>query len=255
VVGGNRISYPGEVVTPTAEMLVAKLLFNSVISTHGARFMTMKIAFFYLMTPLKRPVYIKIKLRDIPEEIIDEYKLQDLVTADGNVYIEATKGMYGLPHTGLLANEQLETQLNKHGYRQSKLVPGLWKHDTRPIHFTLVVDNFGVKYTQQEDVDHLRNVLELNYTVTKDWTGKQYIGITLNWDYERRRVHLTMPNYVKKALQLFQHKLQKEQHSPHPCTPIVYIAKLQYAKQAAKSPAVDAKKRNLSNKCAENFYS
>jgi hypothetical protein len=31
-VGGDRINYPGEVATPTAEMLTAKLLFNSVIS-------------------------------------------------------------------------------------------------------------------------------------------------------------------------------------------------------------------------------
>ena len=49
VVGGNRINYPGKVATPTAEMLVAKILFNSVISTHGARFMTMNIANFYLL--------------------------------------------------------------------------------------------------------------------------------------------------------------------------------------------------------------
>ena len=34
VVGGNRINYPGKVSTPTAKMLVAKLLFNSVISIH-----------------------------------------------------------------------------------------------------------------------------------------------------------------------------------------------------------------------------
>ena len=35
-VGGNHINYPGAVATPTADMLVAKLLFNSVISTKGA---------------------------------------------------------------------------------------------------------------------------------------------------------------------------------------------------------------------------
>ena len=63
VVGGNRINYPGKVATPTDEMLVAKLLFNSLISTHGARFMTMDIANFYLMTPLKFPEYVKIKLQ------------------------------------------------------------------------------------------------------------------------------------------------------------------------------------------------
>ena len=34
-VGGDRINYPGEVATPTADMLVAKILFNSVISTKG----------------------------------------------------------------------------------------------------------------------------------------------------------------------------------------------------------------------------
>ena len=46
LVGGDRINYPGEFATPTTEMLVAKLLFNSVISTPGARFMTMDIANF-----------------------------------------------------------------------------------------------------------------------------------------------------------------------------------------------------------------
>ena len=70
MVGVNRINYPDKVATPTAEMLVAKLLFNSVISTHGARFTTMDIANFYLMTPLKCPEYVKIKFIDILEEII-----------------------------------------------------------------------------------------------------------------------------------------------------------------------------------------
>ena len=55
VVGGDRINYPGEVATPTADMLVAKLLFNSVVSTRNAKFTTMDISNFYLMTPLKRP--------------------------------------------------------------------------------------------------------------------------------------------------------------------------------------------------------
>jgi hypothetical protein len=171
--------------------------------------MTMDIANFYLMTPLKRPEYVKIKMRDIPEEIIVEYKLRDLATADENVYIEANRGMYGLPQSGLLANKLLEERLNKHGYLQSKLVPGLWKHDTRPIQFTLVVDDFGVKYTRKEDVTHLQNVIEQNYTVTADWTGNRYIGITLDWDYKRRRVHLSMPNYVKKALSCSNTKYKK----------------------------------------------
>ena len=128
-VGGDRINYPGEVATPTADMLVAKLLFNSVISTKDAKFMTLDISNFYLMTPLKRPEFIRMKLSDIPDEIIREYKLRDKATPDGSIYIVANKGMYGLPQAGLLANELLEKRLNKHGYHQSKLVPGLWKHE------------------------------------------------------------------------------------------------------------------------------
>ena len=60
------------------------------------------------MTPLKCPEYVKIKLCEIPVEIIDEYKLQNLAMPDSNVYIEITKGMYGLPQAGLLANKLLE---------------------------------------------------------------------------------------------------------------------------------------------------
>ena len=46
--GGDKIQYPGTVSTPTAEMLTAKLLFNSVISTDNARFMGIDISDFYL---------------------------------------------------------------------------------------------------------------------------------------------------------------------------------------------------------------
>ena len=52
---GYKIDYPVEVATPTADMLVAKILFKGIISTKGARFMTIDISNFYLMTPLKRP--------------------------------------------------------------------------------------------------------------------------------------------------------------------------------------------------------
>ncbi len=57
-VGSNRINYPGKVATLAVEMLVAKMLFNSVISTKDTRFMTMDISNFYLMTPLHRAKFI-----------------------------------------------------------------------------------------------------------------------------------------------------------------------------------------------------
>ena len=256
VVGGDRINYPGEVGTPTAEMLVAKLLFNSTISTKGARFMTMDISNFYLMTPLDRPEYIRMKMNDIPDEIIDEYKLRDKADRNDCVYLKAIRGMYGLPHGGLIANQLLEKRLNKHGYFQSKLVPGLWTHKTRPIQFSLVVDDFGVKYVGEEHAKHLENVLKEHYKVTCDWTGGRYIGIHLDWDYNNRRAHLSMPGYVDKALKQFGHKKPtKPQDSPFRCAPINYGSKKQYAKQDSKAPLLDKKgKKFVQQVCGKLLF-
>jgi hypothetical protein len=252
-VGGNRINYPGKVATPTAEMLVAKMLFNSVISTKGARFMTMDISTFYLMTPLYRAKFIQIKISDIPDEVIREYKLREKATKNGSIYIRAKRGMYSLPQAGLLANELLKKYLNKHGYRQSKLVPGLWKHNARPIQFTLVVDDFGIKYVGKEHAQHLKNALEEHYKLTYDWTGKRYIGITLDWDYNKHHVHLSMPNYMQNALKQFQHKAGKLQHAPYQSTPIQYGTKNQYATQELEAPLLDNKAKCFIQQVCSKF--
>jgi hypothetical protein len=158
--------------------------------------------------------------------------------------------MYGLPQLGLIANKLLEEQLKKLGYWQSKLVPGLWKHNTRPIQFTLVVDNFGIKYTRKEDVEHLKSVIELNYTVTAYWTGNRYIGITLNWDYKQRQVHLSMPSYVKKALKLFQNEVRKKNNMHHTHAHQSYT-ELRYNTQSQQynHHRLMPKQRSSSNKC------
>ena len=88
--------------------------------------------------------------------------------------------MYGLPQSGLLANELVEKRFNKQGYHQSKLVPGLRSHKWHPVQFTLVVDDFGVEYVGEEHAKHLKDTLEENYKVTTEWDGKRYIGITLD---------------------------------------------------------------------------
>jgi hypothetical protein len=104
MVGGDTINYPGKVATPTAEMLVAKMLFNCVISMKGAQFMTMDISNFYLMTPLHHAKFIRIKLSDITDEVINKYKLREKATTSaGSIYIRGKRGMYGLPQARLLA--------------------------------------------------------------------------------------------------------------------------------------------------------
>jgi hypothetical protein len=86
-----------------------------------------------------------INLASLPQETIEKYDLNELAQ-DGKVYIEIHKGMYGFPQAGILANELLQHNLAKDGYRPTTHTHGLWTHDTRPISFSLEVDDIGVKY-------------------------------------------------------------------------------------------------------------
>ena len=109
--GGDRINYPEDVGTPTADMLVFKCLINSVVSTKGAKCLMLDVKDFYLNTPMKRYEYMRLKMADIPDEIIKEYKLDQKVTTDGFIYTEIQKGMYGLPQAGIIAQELLADRL------------------------------------------------------------------------------------------------------------------------------------------------
>jgi endonuclease I len=93
----------------------------------------------------------------------------------------------------------------------------LWRHYRKPVTFTLVVDDFGIKYLGKDNADHLLNALKENYEVTEDWAGKLYCGISLDWDYKNKTVDLSMPGYIVNALHKFQHKKpERPQHAPYP---------------------------------------
>jgi hypothetical protein len=183
-------------------------------------------------------VCIPIKL--IPQEIIDQYNLLPLVS-DGHVYIEVQKGINGLPQAGIIANQLLARRLVIHGYRQTKCTPGIWRHVTRPIQFILVMDDFGVQYVGKEHAQHLIDALETDYTVSKDWTGGLYCGITLQWNYMNKHVDLSMPGYTKDALHKFQHLLPKRpQYAPHNWTVPAYGQRIQYAPLPDAAPPATA---------------
>ena len=128
-IDGSRINIDMDCGTPTASLLTVKLLLNSIISTRGAKFMTIDIKDFYLNTPMERPEYLRMKMANFPDDVIEHYKLKDKVDAKGNLYVKCMKGMYGLPHVGIIAQRLLEERLNKAGYHQSDRTPGFWKHE------------------------------------------------------------------------------------------------------------------------------
>jgi hypothetical protein len=138
--------------------------------------------------------------------------------------------MYGLLQAGILAHRLLKQWLNEHGHPQSKVTLGLWKHALRPISFILCVNNFGVKYVGREHAKHLLQVLNMHYKCLQDWDGKKFLGMDIDWDYEQRKVHVLMLEYVPKALMRFQHKSPSTpQHQPYPHVKPTYGATLQYA--------------------------
>ena len=180
---------------------------------------------------------MKLKLSNIPEEVIEHYNLRELATPDGYVYCKVTKGMHGLPQAGIIAQELLEKRLGEHGYYQSKIVNGLWKHKTRPICFFLVVDDFAVKYVNRADADHLIDMIRKYYPMTVDENATKYIGLTIQWDYTKRKAHIHMPGYLDKAFVRFNHeKSMKIQNSSYPHVPSNYGAKIQYVEDEIDSP-------------------
>jgi hypothetical protein len=97
--------------------------------------MSLDISNFYLMAPMTRYEYVRMKLDDFPDEIIEEYNLRKIATKDDTVIAKCRKCIYGLPQAGILANKYLEKWLNEYGYRHQSCV-----------------DYFGVKYVNDADV-------------------------------------------------------------------------------------------------------
>jgi hypothetical protein len=78
-----------------------------------------------------------------------------------------------------------------------------------------VVDNFGVKYVNKDDVNHLIKCLKEKYKLTKDWDGNLYCGIKLNWNYDNCTLDILTPGYIIIQLWKYKHAIPtKPQHCP-----------------------------------------
>ena len=142
----------------------------------GARFMGLDLKNFFLQTPLPpgEREYMCIHSKYFDKELRALYNIDELVDSDGYVYCEVKLGMYGLKQAAILAFNQLKGRLKAKGYKQLQESDGIWEHSTRKTTFCLWVDDFGVKYVNKDDADHLISTLEEFYEVSKDWTGRKY---------------------------------------------------------------------------------
>ena len=194
----------------------------------------------FLASPMNRPEYMKIPYKYFPDDIIKKYNLQNKVS-NGYIYIKIKKGMYGLKQAALLAYNKLVQHLAPHGYRPVPHSLGLWTHDTRPTSFCLCVDDFGIKYFTKNDANHLLDILKKSFKISTDWEGKNYCGLTIDWNYDDNYADISMPGYIDRVLHRFQHpKPPKPQYAPHTWTAPVYGQSTQYAREPDQSPPLDS---------------
>ena len=162
--------------------------------------------------------------------------------------------MYRLPQVGLLAQKILEKRLNEKGYRQARIVLGLWTHVWRPITFTLCIEYFRVKYEGKQHVEHLMYNLKENFKISSDWTGYRYLGLDLDWHYEGLKIHISMLGYVEDIIPHFHHiKLQKTQYQPCTYAKVDYGENSQYAADTDKSHLLSAAEKKFIQEATVNF--
>ena len=215
--GGDKINYPGNRTANTAALETVKIGLLSAISK-GESWLNLDIVDFYLGTPLERTEYMSIPVSQLSDAIIAEFDLAPFIN-NGKVYFAVVKAIYGLPQAGFLAQQRLIQHLAEAGYVQDPHVPLLFKHETRNVTFTLVVDDFGVKYKNKSDVEHLIASLSQHYKIKVDWECTTYLGISLKWDRSKGAINLSMPKVIPRLLE--QNKDLLTGHGAQ--SPMIYV--------------------------------
>jgi hypothetical protein len=145
-------------------------------------------------------------------------------------------------------NTSTNTDTNKANWY---LAFGSMTHNPYSSHWLLMTSASNKLVKNMHNIS--RMLLKEHYKLTCNWTGKRYIRISLDWDNNKRQVHLSMPNYVQKALKQFQHKEGKLQHVPYQNAPIQYGANKKYATQESKAPLLDNKAKQFIQQVCGKF--
>jgi hypothetical protein len=242
-VGRDQIEYPGDKSTRNAGLTTAKILINSVISTKGARFLVVDIKNFYLNTPPPNKIRIHGHQSIIsPTGHNRRIQTTGVGTWRPRLHISSERGVWppasGHPHEQIITTTISFRWLSPYQTHTH----GLWKHETRPVWFSLVVNDFGIKYIGRDNTEHLMASIKRNYHISSDWTGSAYWGLKPDLDYINGTVDLSMPGYMKAALHKYQHPAPKRpEQAPHQWNPPVYGSKTQYVEDTQDSPALSPK--------------
>ena len=191
--------YVHETTSTVADHASVHILLNAAVS-ENAQLKGIDIKDMYLMSLLDHYVYLKINVDMFSDKILDKYNLREYITADKKwIYFQVWRSMYGLPQAGRIAQKKLIKVLEEGGYVETR-TQCIFRHRTRNTIFSLIVDDFLVKFQKDEDFKHLTDTLEKYYRITIDDRGKNYLGYTIQHDRVARTITLSMPGRVDQVI-------------------------------------------------------
>ena len=200
--GGDRLPSSCPPSTQVASLPCVNILFNSVVSD-DAFFGSVDLSDFYLGTDLNPPQFIKIFTHQFSSTVLSHLNLLPFLKTNpsGKAYIvfRIDKTMYGLKEAGKLSNLRLVSLLSSFGFHETS-TPCLFKHVSRPILFVLVVDDFGVKYTNRSDFDFLVSCLSTLYHAKAHPIASKFLGFAVSHNRTARTFTVSYPGYASHLL-------------------------------------------------------
>ena len=135
-------------------------------------------------------------------------------------YVQVDRTLPGFRQAGLHAHQRVVQLLENHGCYQTQ--PCLFTHVTDDIHFCLVVDDYGVKYTHIDQFHRLIAVLSKLHHVKASPIATTFLGFTIRHDRLNRLIILSMPNYIPNMLLRFRPNGVRPAKSPSIYAPPTY---------------------------------
>ena len=113
--------------------------------------------------------------------------------------------MYGLKQAACIPFDRILKLLKTHGYYPLHYNPRIWCNEPLPDKSAICVEDFGIKYINTAYAHYPVDILKKYYTISIDWLGKNYFGLTLDWNYDKKYVNVSMTIYIAKDLHKLQH--------------------------------------------------
>lgn len=239
--GGDRINYNGPTMSHVADPIAILIHQISVISDRrnkgtNTRYITADASDFYLGSKLKRPEWMWIPISHMSEQTIEKHDLRQYVH-NKKILFQVNGTIYGHPASGHIAQNDLIEHLKKYDYTSTREVPCLFTHPTSGISFTLVVDDFGIKYTNDDNLKQFLSILQQpisKWKIKVDRTGGKYNGIRLNWNYNENTLIQDIPNYVTDNIARLNLQI-KNRRTPAKYIPPQY-GKVEMAPEETETP-------------------